>query len=61
MTPTGPQAEYLTNPTGLDVVQPQLSWRLQAMTDGALLFQTIMEAHRDDLIYSMVSQEDYPG
>jgi alpha-L-rhamnosidase len=31
------------------------------ITGGALLFKTLIEAHRDDLLYSMVSQPDYPG
>lgn len=31
------------------------------ITGGAFLFKALMEAHRDDLIYAMVSQHDYPG
>lgn len=32
--PTGLRAEYLTNPVGLDVAQPRLSWKLPAGRDG---------------------------
>ncbi len=31
------------------------------ITGGAFLFKALMEAHRDDLIYAMVNQPDYPG
>ena len=31
------------------------------ITGGAFLFKALMEAHRDDLLYAMVSKEDYPG
>jgi alpha-L-rhamnosidase len=31
------------------------------ITGGALLFKTLIEAHRDDLLYAMVGQPDYPG
>jgi alpha-L-rhamnosidase len=31
------------------------------ITGGAMLFKTLIEAHRDDLVYTMVSQPDYPG
>jgi alpha-L-rhamnosidase len=31
------------------------------ITGGAFLFKTLSEARRDDLIYAMVSQTDYPG
>jgi alpha-L-rhamnosidase len=31
------------------------------ITGGAFLFKTLMEARRDDLLYTMVSQEEYPG
>jgi len=31
------------------------------ITGGALLFKTLMEAQRNDLLHSMVSQPDYPG
>ncbi len=31
------------------------------ITGGAFLFRTLMEAHRGDLIYPMVNQQDYPG
>ncbi|HEX7124047.1 MAG TPA: family 78 glycoside hydrolase catalytic domain, partial [Gemmatimonadaceae bacterium] len=31
------------------------------ITGGAFLFQVLMEAHRDDLIYAMVNRDDPPG
>ena len=31
------------------------------ITGGAFLFKALMEAHRDDLIYAMVNQRDYPS
>jgi alpha-L-rhamnosidase len=31
------------------------------ITGGAFLFTTLMESNRNDLIYPMVSKEDYPG
>lgn len=31
------------------------------ITGGALLFKTLTDAHRNDLLYEMVSRPDYPG
>ena len=31
------------------------------ITGGAFLFKTLMEAHRDDLLYAMVAKDDYPS
>ena len=31
------------------------------ITGGALLFKTLMQSHRDDLLYSMVNQKTYPS
>ncbi len=31
------------------------------ITGGALLFKTLIEAHRSDLLFAMVDQPDYPG
>lgn len=31
------------------------------ITGGAMLFKTLMESQRNDLLFSMVSQRDYPG
>ncbi len=31
------------------------------ITGGAFLFKTLMESNRDDLIYTMVNQPDFPG
>jgi len=31
------------------------------ITGGAMLFKTLMESQRNDLLFSMVNQKDYPG
>lgn len=31
------------------------------ITGGAFLFKTLMEAHRDDLLFAMVGKDDYPS
>ncbi len=38
--PAGPRCEYRLNPQGIDVLQPRLSWTLQAATDARGLTQS---------------------